>query len=65
MVLAEEVETIIESDGDGNEISSFEPHFPPLAASTSRASLNGLDLDLSSGSEDSSSSGSDRLLGNY
>ena len=33
VVLAEEVETIInasESDGNGNEISSFEPHFPPL-----------------------------------
>ena len=68
-VLADEVETIIdasESDNsDVNEISIFEPDFPPLAASTPLASLNGLDINLSSGSEDSSSSGSDWLLGNH
>jgi len=68
MVLADEVKTTIHtssSDDDGNKLSSFEPDFPPLAASTPWASTNGLDLDLSSGIEDSSSSGSDWLLGNH
>ena len=68
VVLVDEVETIIdssESDDDGNEISFFELDFPPLAASTPLASLNGLDIDQSSGSKDSSSSGSDWLLGNH
>ena len=69
VVLAHEVETIIdalESDDDYfNKISSFELDFPPLAASTPMASLNGLDVDLSSGNEDTSSSGSDWLLGNH
>ena len=81
VVMAHEAETIIDAsesdddegtkisesddDDDGNEIFSFEPDFPPLAASTPLASLNGLDADLSSGNEDSSSSGSDWLLGNH
>ena len=69
VVLVHEVETIIyaleSDDDDGNKISSFELDFPPLAASTPLASLNGLDVDLSTGNEDSSSSGSDWLLGNH
>ena len=68
-VLVYKVETIIDAlesdDDDGNKISSFELDFPPLAASTPLASLNGLDVDLSTGNEDSSSSGSDWLLGNH
>ena len=68
MVLVHEVETITDSlesdDDDANNISSFDLDLPPLAASTPLASLNGLDVDLSTGSEDSSS-GSDWLLGNH
>ena len=54
-----------DDDDDGNEIFSFEPDFPPLAASTPLASLSGIDADLSSGNDESSSSGNDWLLGNH
>ena len=64
VVVADEMETAsFESEGDCDEISPYDPDFPPLAASTPLASLRGLDINLSLGSEDSSSSGSDWLLG--
>ena len=64
VVVADEMETAsFESGGDCDEISPYDPDFPPLAASTPLASLRGLDINLSLGSEDSSSSGSDWLLG--
>ena len=69
VVLAHEVETIVDAtesdDDDDNKIFSFELDFPPLAASTPLASLDGLYVDLSSGNEDTSSSGSDWLLDNH
>ena len=65
VVLAHEVDATESDDDDDNKIFSFEPDFPPLAASTPLASLDGPYVDLSSGNEDTSSSGSDWLLDNH